>query len=184
MSEERLEEKEITCVICPNSCRLTVWRDAKTNEVMVKGYECPRGKNYGFNEYTNPVRMLITTMRIEGGTLPVIPIRSEKELPKSQIFNAIRVVNDHACYAPVKMGDIVIKNILDTGVDIIASRDMESFCDETESCEDLNKNPKIKAIHNLLLKAFYKNDDHLSKEIQDKLEHLEKEILEKIGNGN
>jgi CxxC motif-containing protein len=117
-------QKEITCIICPNSCRLTVWVDEKTNEVQVEGYTCPRGKEYGINEYTNPVRMIITTMRIENGTLPVIPVRSNKEIPKVKLMEAIREINKTSCTAPVKMGQVLIPNILGTGIDIIASRDM------------------------------------------------------------
>lgn len=125
MTEKRKDKKQFTCIICPNSCRLSAWIDENTNEVDVEGYSCPRGKDYGIKEYTNPVRMVITTMRVENAMLPVIPVRSTKEIPKGMLFDAIKIINQTSCKTPIKMGQILITNIAATGVDIIASRDME-----------------------------------------------------------
>ncbi len=118
-------EKEIICVICPNSCRLKVSQDPKTKEINVEGYLCPRGKKYGISEFSNPVRMLITTMRVEKGKLPVIPVRSTEAIPKSLLIEAVKMVNDTHCLAPIKMGDILIDNILNTRISVIASRDID-----------------------------------------------------------
>ncbi|MHA1720488.1 MAG: DUF1667 domain-containing protein [Promethearchaeota archaeon] len=118
-------EKDIVCVICPNSCRLKVTQDIETKEINVEGNLCPRGKKYGISEFSNPVRMLITTMRIENGKLPVIPVRSVEAIPKHLLLDAIKIVNDTYCTAPIKMGDVLIENILNTKIPVIASRDME-----------------------------------------------------------
>jgi CxxC motif-containing protein len=119
--DKRIDERTIICIICPNSCRLSVWRDVE-GEIHIKGNQCTRGITYGNDEYTNPKRMLITTMQIENGIIPLIPIRSSSPIPKQFIFKAMRFVNEQSCDAPVKMGQILVKNILETGVDIIASR--------------------------------------------------------------
>ncbi len=126
MNPEKIE-RQITCTICPNSCRITAWIDETTEEVHVEGYTCPKGLEYGYNEYTNPVRTLITTMRIENGTLPVIPVRSNSPIPKPKLKEAIGIVNQTICQAPIKMGDIVIENIFDTGINVIASRNMDTL---------------------------------------------------------
>jgi len=121
----REKQQRLTCVICPNSCRLTVWMEPGSSEVHVEGYICPRGKDYGINEFTNPVRMIITTMRIENGTLPVIPVRSKSAIPKAKLKEAFTIINQAVCQAPVHMGQVLIPNILNTGIDILASRDIK-----------------------------------------------------------
>lgn len=115
-----------TCIICPNSCRLAVWKDEQSNEIHVIGHTCKRGIEYGKNEFSNPVRMVITTMRIEHVILPVIPVRSNNEVPKGKLFDVIGEISKTKCVAPVKMGQVLIPNVLGTGVDIIASRDMKA----------------------------------------------------------
>lgn len=178
--DERIDEKEIVCITCPNSCRLTVWRDAKTNEVHVSGNQCPRGKDYGFNEYTLPIRMLITTMRIENAVLPVLPVRSVEAIPKEKLFEAIRIVNETSCVAPVKMGTVLVKNICKTGIDVIASRDMDAiavadFCtDETEDSD-----PYI-ALHRVILQYIYNGATHVPEAEAAKLNLLENAIIEQL----
>ena len=124
-NQERIDEREIVCVICPNSCRLTVWKDSE-DKVHIIGNQCSRGIKYGESEYLNPVRMVITTMRIVGDKVPypVIPVRSVEPIPKSLVFQAIKLINQQVCHAPIKMGDVLIENILDTKISIIASRSM------------------------------------------------------------
>jgi CxxC motif-containing protein len=115
--------KEIICIVCPNSCKLEVYKD-ETGEVQVEGYGCTRGLQYGKDEYTAPKRTIITTVRIENGELPVIPVRSKEGIPKRKMFEAMKVVNRALAKAPIKMGDVVIPNILGLGIDVVASRSM------------------------------------------------------------
>lgn len=119
------DTEKITCIICPNSCRLEATMNSD-GSITITGHTCPRGEEYGKNEFIAPVRSLITTMRINNGVLPVIPVRSNKPLPKEKIFEAMNVVNQTSVDAPVKMGQVIIQNILGLqGIDVIASRDME-----------------------------------------------------------
>ena len=106
---------------------MTVWMDAVTHEVKIEGFTCPQGKEYGLNEYKNPLRTIITTMRIEGSLLPLVPVRSVKPIPKTKLSDAMKIINNAVCKAPVKMGDVLIKNILDTGIDVVACRDMKKY---------------------------------------------------------
>jgi CxxC motif-containing protein len=114
---------EIICIICPNSCKLHVFEDDK-GEIQVEGYGCSRGIQYGKDEYTAPKRTLITTVRIENGELPVLPVRSKIGIPKEELFKAMKVVNHVTAKAPIKMGDVVIPNLLGLGIEVIASRSM------------------------------------------------------------
>ncbi len=172
----RIDEKEVMCVICPNSCRMKVWEDPDTEEIMVEGNKCPRGKTYGVQEYKNPTRMLITTMRILGASHPVIPIHSKGEIPKSMIFNAMRVVNDSYCKAPVKMDDVLIEDLLDTGIDVVASRDMDKV-------KEISDNPESEIgekITSLLMKEFVEGDPEEHQEIMSKIDKIKSELLSTI----
>ena len=94
--------------------------------VGISGNTCPRGETYARQEIRNPQRMLTTTVRIHGGVLPLLPVVSQSTLPKNQIFVCVRVLQDIRTEAPVKMGDIIVHNILNSGVDIVASRDVKA----------------------------------------------------------
>ncbi len=121
MTETKIAK--ITCITCPNGCLITV-TEHPDGKCETEGAGCKRGEEYAVQEYREPKRMLITTMRIEGGILPVLPVRSNKALPKGRIFDAVKQVNATSVRAPVKMGTVIIPNLLGLGVDVIASRDM------------------------------------------------------------
>ncbi|OLS15176.1 MAG: transcriptional regulator [Promethearchaeota archaeon CR_4] len=120
----QVKSAEIRCIICPNGCLVTV-KERPDGTYDTEGAGCKRGIEYTEQEYREPKRMLITTMRIEGGMLPVLPVRSTKELPKQRIFDAVKYVSAISIKAPVKMGTVLVPNLLKLGVDVIASRDME-----------------------------------------------------------
>ena len=121
MTQEKVAH--ITCIICPNGCQITV-SERPGSPPQIEGSTCKRGMEYAGQEYRDPKRMLITTMRVDGGTLPVVPVRSNKELPKERIFDAVEHVSHIALRAPIKMGTVVVPNLLNLGVDVIASRDI------------------------------------------------------------
>ena len=123
----------MNCIMCPMGCEMTVIiEDGKV--VDVKGNTCPRGAKYAHDEVTAPKRMLTTTVRVEGGMLPLLPVVSETVLPKEKVLDCaayLRKVLDCAAYlrgvtvkAPLKTGDVIVEDILGLGVNIIASRDM------------------------------------------------------------
>jgi CxxC motif-containing protein len=115
--------KEFICIVCPNSCRLTVAEN--DGKITVAGNECPRGEKHGIHECQNPTRMLATTVAIEGGTLPRLPVISAEEIPRRRVKSCLEVLYKMKLSAPVRCGDIIVKNICDTGVDVIASRSMK-----------------------------------------------------------
>jgi CxxC motif-containing protein len=90
----------------------------------VTGNSCKRGAEYAKSECTNPTRVLTTTVRVNDGDITMLPVKSEKALPKGLLFECMKVINQHSLRAPVKIGDVVIENILDTGVNIIAARNV------------------------------------------------------------
>jgi CxxC motif-containing protein len=123
MSESKTRSKEITCIVCPNGCRISV-AQGPSGELAFDGSTCDKGEEYATDEFLAPKRMLITTMRIQNGSLPVIPVRSRQPIPKERIFDAMDLVNRTTAAAPVSMGDVLVPDIFDTGIDIVASRDV------------------------------------------------------------
>ncbi|MEA4812388.1 MAG: DUF1667 domain-containing protein [Anaerolineaceae bacterium] len=117
------EEREFICTACPKGCLLKVVMDGK-EVTSIDGYSCRKGVDYGRQEAIDPQRMLATTVRIEGGLHPLLPVYTQKPISKARIgavLNALRSVNLHA---PIKAQAIVLPNAAETGVDILASRDM------------------------------------------------------------
>lgn len=113
--------KELICISCPIGCHLSV----DTESMTVTGNNCKRGEAYGINEITNPVRIITTTVKIEGGIHKVLPVKTKEPISKDLNFKCIEILNNITLKAPVNMGDVVLENILDTGVDIVATREMK-----------------------------------------------------------
>jgi len=113
---------EFVCSVCPSSCRLKVREEQ--GMIRVTGNECKRGEAHGIQEYRDPQRMLTTAVAITGGTLPRLPVISTEELPKVTLRACLEELYRLEITAPVRCGDIIRKNICDTGVDVVASRSM------------------------------------------------------------
>ncbi len=112
--------KNLICVACPLGCPIEV--EVEDSQVVgVKGNTCKRGDEYARAEVTNPVRSLTTSVKVEGGLHPVVPVKSSGAIPKGKMFQCMEVINSVTIKAPVKIGDVVIENILDLGVDIVAT---------------------------------------------------------------
>lgn len=110
-------EKELICIICPIGCRLTI--DPSTLEVT--GNNCPRGAQYARKELENPTRTLTTTIAVANGKSTMVSCKSSEELPKELLFKCMDIINKVVLEAPIGLNQILIKNILETGVDIIAT---------------------------------------------------------------
>ena len=115
---------EITCISCPMGCDVELEIDDNDQITCMEGASCKAGEKYVKNEYYNPTRILPTTARVNNGVLPLVPVKSKDPLPKELLEKAMKEIAKVELQAPVKLGDIVVKNILDTGVDIVATRDM------------------------------------------------------------
>jgi len=113
---------EYICIVCPSSCRLSVTE--VDGEIKVSGNECRRGEEHGIEEYREPMRMLTATIAICNGVLPRLPVISSKEIPKAKLGECLDLLYKMDVSAPVQCGDLIVKNICDTGVDVIASRSL------------------------------------------------------------
>lgn len=114
----------LICIVCPKGCHLQV--TLENGEYIVTGNSCLRGKTYGISEVTNPTRMVTSTVRINNGTINRLPVKTSNPIPKSCIFKVIAEINKTVVNAPVKVNDVIIKNVCGTNVDIIATRNIEA----------------------------------------------------------
>ena len=118
------EAREITCIICPIGCRARV--TIENGEIIeINNIECPRGEEYIRKEIEAPVRDFFTTVRIRGARIPVLPVRATQPIPKGKLIECTLELAKMALDAPIKAGDVIIKNILNLGIDIIATRNLD-----------------------------------------------------------
>jgi CxxC motif-containing protein len=114
-------ESKITCIICPIGCEVTVHH---TNDEITKieGHQCKKGIPYAKEELFDPKRTLATTMIIKGGELPLVSVKTSCPIPKDRLFDVMDCISQAEVTAPVEIGDVLIKNVLDLNADIIATK--------------------------------------------------------------
>ena len=124
----KIEKLPLTCIICPMGCSMEV--EVETNAsgqkkvLSVKDNGCKRGEQYAAKELQNPTRTLTTTIKVEGGQLPLVPVKTAGEVPKESLLQCMEVVRRASCKAPVKRGDVLIYDLLGTGVNVVACADV------------------------------------------------------------
>lgn len=118
-----MTKREMVCVSCPMGCAITVELDDNNEVISVTGNTCPRGDKYARQECTHPERMLTSTVKVEGGRLPVVPVKSASPIPKEMLFDAMKEVNKVTLKAPVTFGDVAVRDILGTGIDIVVTNE-------------------------------------------------------------
>lgn len=115
--------KKITCIECPIGCTLSV--DVENCRVIkVRGTKCPKGEDYAVIEIENPVRILTTTVLAAGLSVKMVPVRTDRPIPKGDIFKAMDEIKKIRIDRPVSAGDIIVKNFLGLGVNLIATREV------------------------------------------------------------
>ena len=83
-----MEERKLTCIGCPMGCQLQVI--IKTGIVeKVTGNTCKRAADYGKKEVTDPTRIVTSTVRVQGGTLPVVSVKTRGDIPKSSVMDCV-----------------------------------------------------------------------------------------------
>lgn len=129
MSMNAIETLQFNCTTCPSECLLTVEvernADGAVAEVRsVAGNSCPRGDKFAHQELTCPMRVLTTTVAVSGGDEVLLPVRTAEAIPLELHAQAMALIRGLAVNAPISMGDIVLPNLLNTGIDLIASMDI------------------------------------------------------------
>jgi CxxC motif-containing protein len=116
-----MDEKNITCIICPIGCKIFVKTDGK-QIAIIEGDICKKGIDYAKSEALDPRRMLTTSVLVKDGESPLVSIKSNRPVPKDKLFPILRQIKKITINAPVVSGQIIIKNVLNSGVDIVATK--------------------------------------------------------------
>ena len=119
-----MEERKLICINCPLGCSLTVTLNGG-EVVSVAGNTCPRGEAYGREECTHPTRIVTGTVRITGGTLPVVSVKSGFDIPKEKMQECAPQLKTVVVSAPVHIGDVILENAAGCGVPVIATKNVE-----------------------------------------------------------
>lgn len=118
-----METRNFICINCPMGCGLEVKNE--NGKMTVTGNSCKRGYEYAISEVTDPRRIVTTSVFVDNGTHPTVSVKTSSGIPKKQIFSCMKKLTGLKVEAPVKIGDVILKNILDTGADIVATRNVE-----------------------------------------------------------
>jgi len=116
------DKRILTCIVCPKSCRLYV--ENIGSEMQITGYGCKRGLEYASEEIREPRRMLTATVTVRNGILPRLPVASSAPIPRRLFDVCLRELAAVVVNAPIKLGQVIIRDIQKTGVDIVASRSL------------------------------------------------------------
>lgn len=110
--------RELTCIVCPKGCQIKV--ELENGEIKnITGNTCPRGKQYAIDECTHPMRTVTSTCRTSKGG--VIPVKTNRTIPKELMFDCMKAINCATVLLPAKIGDVVIPNVLGTGADVVVT---------------------------------------------------------------
>lgn len=118
--------EHLTCINCPLGCALEVILE-DGEAISVTGNTCPRGEAYGKKEVTNPTRVVTSTVRVKDGVRSVVSGKTKEDIPKDAIFSITDALTRVEVTAPVHIGDILVKDIANTGVDFVATADIEAI---------------------------------------------------------
>ena len=119
-----MEVKNLTCINCPMGCPLTIEMEGE-QVIQVSGNTCKRGEIYARKEVTNPTRIVTTTVKVANGTSDMVSVKTKEDIPKGKIFDCVKALKNVQVEAPVHIGDVIADNIAETGVDIVATRNIE-----------------------------------------------------------
>ncbi len=130
MSDNVIETLKFNCTTCPSECLLTVKveRDADGTVAEVRsvtGNRCPRGNKYAHQELTCPMRVLTTTVAVSGGDEALLPARTSEAIPLTLHAQAMDLIRGLIVKAPIRMGDVVLPDLLNTNINLIASMDID-----------------------------------------------------------
>lgn len=120
-----MKERNLTCIVCPRGCNLKITFDEAGGIKEITGNACKRGIAYAEAECTHPTRTVTSTVRTEGGT--VIPVKTNAPIPKELIFEAMKVINKATVASDAKIGDVAVKDILGTGVDVVVTANVKDY---------------------------------------------------------
>ncbi|MDO5703221.1 MAG: DUF1667 domain-containing protein [Lachnospiraceae bacterium] len=118
---------DLTCIGCPLGCQVEVMMDEDDRIRLVTGNTCQRGEQYARKEVTSPTRIVTSSVRVYGSKMGerMVPVKTASDVPKGKIMEVIRDLAGVSVPCPVRIGDVLLKDIAGTGVDMIATKDVD-----------------------------------------------------------
>lgn len=117
------DKTELICICCPIGCAMTV--EQSESGIKVAGNTCKRGEKYAIAEVTAPTRTVTSSVKINGGEIARVPVKTAAPIPKDKIFVALDEIKKVELDAPVEIGDVIVKNVAGSGADVVATRKVE-----------------------------------------------------------
>ena len=119
-----MEIRNLTCISCPMGCPITVEMEGE-EIISVTGNTCKRGEVYARKEVTNPTRIVTSTVKVLGGAADMVSVKTKGDIPKGKTFECVRALKGVEIEAPVHIGHVVVQNAAGTGVDIVATKNVQ-----------------------------------------------------------
>ena len=126
VSIKQTEERRLTCIICPKGCSLRVRLEAG-RVTLVEGNHCKRGAQYVEKEVTNPTRTVTTIIPVRGGREKMLSVKTRTDIPKAKVQACMRALKNVTAEAPVQIGNVILADVAETGVDIIATKEISEI---------------------------------------------------------
>lgn len=126
VSIKQTEERRLTCIICPKGCSLRVRLEAG-RVTLVEGNHCKRGAQYAEKEVTNPTRTVTTIIPVRGGREKMLSVKTRTDIPKAKVQACVQALKNVTAEAPVQIGDVILSDVAETGVDIIATKEISEI---------------------------------------------------------
>ena len=113
--------RSTTCILCPEGCQIVVKLVDRTI-ITIKGNACPRGEEYVRQEIEQPRRTVISVIGCIHGDVPTVSVKTRDPIPKEAILGVMDALRAVRVTAPVAVGDVIVPNVCDLGVDVVATR--------------------------------------------------------------
>lgn len=112
--------RNLTCIVCPKGCQISVELDENKKVLSVSGHTCKRGEVYANTECTAPRRTITTTVAVRGGG--VVPVKTDATVPKELMFECMKEINKAVAEPDARLGDVIIEDLLGTGANVVTTR--------------------------------------------------------------
>jgi len=117
-----VKSRKVVCVLCPLGCKIRIELDEEGNILSISGNKCPRGEGYAKDEIKDPKRVVTTSVKVLDGELPLASVKTDGPIPKKYIFELMKILKSVEMKAPVNVGDVVVRNIFETNVNVVITR--------------------------------------------------------------
>ena len=122
-----MRDQNLTCIGCPLGCSISVSLSNNGEVSKITGNTCKKGEEYARKEVTNPSRVVTSIVKINNGDVNMVSVKTAEDIPKGKIFDCIEALKKVTVTAPVQIGEVIIKNVCGTGVDVIATKKVNAL---------------------------------------------------------